>query len=121
MGKSFAITSSRMHCGPRIGFPGFEERNTGVDVATGSLAGVRVVKPLVGATEKITSTHNSDILFGFVLSGEMNLGVNNMQTLTAGTAFTVPPEMAYTIDKVSEDLEWLEVTLPGAFNTEIVQ
>jgi hypothetical protein len=50
----------------------------------------------------------------------MRLGVGQLQTLKAGTAFTVPPAMPYTVGDASADLEWLEVTLPGVFDTSIV-
>lgn len=101
--------------------PGFKTRNTGIDVATARYAGVNVVKPLSAESGHCESSHDADILFGFVLSGELELGVDELQTLQAGSAFTVPPGMDYSIGRVSEDLTWLEVSLPGAFKTRLNQ
>ena len=41
------------------------------------------------------------------------------QTLVAGDAFVIPPDMACLYSAPSEDLELLEVSLPGDFETHL--
>jgi hypothetical protein len=41
------------------------------------------------------------------------------QWLVAGDAFVIPPDMACLYSAPSEDLELLEVSLPGEFETHL--
>ena len=65
--------------------------------------------------------HTSDILFTFVMEGGMTLlGENGAShRLSPGDAFVVPPDMVTTYSEPSDDLELLEVSLPGAFETHL--
>jgi quercetin dioxygenase-like cupin family protein len=63
--------------------------------------------------------HDSDILFGFVMGGQMTLCGEGKDPyrLSYGDAFVIPPGMATTWADPSPDFELLEVSLPGAFAT----
>ena len=100
--------------------PGFEARRTGVDVATGGVANVKVARPLDGDAGAVTS-HDADILFTFVLEGSMRLRASGReaQDLRAGDAFVVPPRTRIAYEQCSADLELLEVSLPGGFETTV--
>jgi len=55
------------------------------------------------------------------MQGEMKLIADGQdsQLLLKGDAFVVPPDLRYQISNVSDDLELLEVSLPGEFKTKI--
>ncbi len=100
---------------------GFDCRETGINEATGGVANVVVVKVAVGCNSSapITTQHNTDILFNYVLKGSMTLtGEDNYaHTLEPGDAFVVPPAYNTQYSACSDDLEILEVSLPGVFDT----
>ena len=100
--------------------PGFEARETGIGAATKGVAGVQVARRVSSAAIPTTS-HDTDILFGFLRAGSVTLGVEGQpdHALTAGDAFVLPPHLAVAVREPSEDLEILEVALPAAFATEI--
>lgn len=96
---------------------GFIARDTTINDATKSVAGVQVVRRGTGAPE--WSKHDADIHFTFVMEGTMILegeGKDPYQ-IEAGDAFVIPPHMATRYSAPSDDLELLEVTLAGTFNT----
>ena len=98
--------------------PGFQARDTTINAHTDGVAGVHVVRP-VGTAPEWTS-HDSDIHFSFVMSGSLTLEANaSRQLLAAGDAFVVPPGLKTRYSEPSEDLELLEVSLPGTFNTHL--
>ena len=98
--------------------PGFKSRDTGMNVATNGVASVEVIKPTLGGTQ--TTTHDGDILFAFVMEGSLQLTADGheSQIVKQGDAFVVPPGLPLTWTKPSDDLEILEVALPGTFNTQ---
>ncbi|ASM73153.1 MULTISPECIES: cupin domain-containing protein [Roseobacteraceae] len=100
----------------RIG--GFQSRDTTIAAHTDNVAGVHVVRRGTGAPE--WTSHNSDILFTFVMDGTMTLEGEGREpyNLEAGDAFVVPPAMQVRYRDPSDDLELLEVSLPGAFTTQ---
>ena len=100
--------------------PGFEHRDTGILDATNGVANVQVARWQGGETA--TSSHDCDILFHFVMSGLMRLEVEGQEasTLTAGDAFVIPPGKQSSFKECSDDLELIEVALPGAFKTQLV-
>lgn len=119
---------------------GFEHRDTGINKGTNGVANVQVARmsPATGteslATDSSVGTsvrssdqtviHNSDILFTFVLQGSMSLegDIDDMQeshNLNAGDAFVIPPDAPVRYQHRSTDLELLEVSLPGAFDTRV--
>ncbi len=92
--------------------PGFAARDTGIAANTGDVAGVRVLRP--DGTPTGPFAHGVDIHFTFVLSGRMVLqadGANH--DVGAADAFVLPPGERAQYSDLSEDLELLEVTLPG--------
>ncbi len=99
--------------------PGFVARDTGIAANTGGVAGVQVVRPDGAASP--WHSHDCDIHFSFVMAGAMRLEGEGqeMQDLAAGDAFVIPPGMKVRYSDPSEDLEWLEVALPGQFATNV--
>lgn len=98
--------------------PGFEARDTTINDSTKGVASVMVVRPIGAAP---ATRHDTDILFTYVMSGEMTLAGEDQAScrLTTGDAFVVPPGMSTRYEDATTDLQLLEVTLPGNFSTEI--
>jgi quercetin dioxygenase-like cupin family protein len=97
--------------------PGYQSRDTTIAEHTGNVAGVHVVRK--GDGTPTWTRHDSDILFTFVMQGQMLLEGEGRTpyALEPGDAFVVPPGMATRYTDPSDDIELLEVTLPGAFTT----
>lgn len=102
--------------------PDFEARDTTINENTKGVASVMVARPS-GKVEPVWTRHDGDILFNFVISGTMVLEGEGKEPyrLEKGDAFAIPPRMATRYSDPSDDLQLLEVTLPGPFNTEVVQ
>jgi quercetin dioxygenase-like cupin family protein len=66
--------------------------------------------------------HDGDILFAFVIRGGMTLHGEGKDPyrLERGDAFVIPPGMATRYADPTEDLELMEVSLPGNPPTRIV-
>ena len=96
---------------------GFEARDTGISTGTQGVAGVQVARPAFGTPD--WAQHDADILFTFVMDGTMVLEGEGRDPvhLSAGDAFVIPPGMATRYAACSDDLELLEVALPGQFTT----
>ncbi len=99
--------------------PGFIARDTTINDATKSVAGVQVVRR--GEGEPVWTNHTADIHFTFVMEGEMTLEGEGKEPfrLSAGDAFVIPPNMATRYADPSDDIELLEVTLAGTFTTNM--
>ena len=99
--------------------PGFRARDTTIAKNTKNVAGVQVIQP--DGTAAKESWHCADILFTFVMEGTMTLfgEYKDPFDLKPGDAFVIPPNMKTTYSNVSSDLELLEVSLPGVFETFI--
>jgi quercetin dioxygenase-like cupin family protein len=97
--------------------PGFVARDTTICDNTKGVAGVMVARPDGAPT--VWTKHDTDILFTFVMAGEMTLEGEGKDPwrLAAGDAFVLPPGMATRYADPTPDLELLEVTLPGRFTT----
>lgn len=102
--------------------PGFEARDTTICDNTQGVASVLVIRPLSNAAPAPApwTRHDTDILFSYVMRGHMSLEGEGKEPfrLSPGDAFVVPPGLATRYAEPTEDLELLEVTLPGRFNTE---
>lgn len=100
--------------------PGFEARETGIGVATRGVAGVQVARRIPGTPVPATR-HDTDILFGFLRAGSTTLRVGGTaeHVLSAGDAFVLPPSLIMSFGEPSDDLEILEVALPGVFFTTV--
>jgi len=101
--------------------PGFIARDTTIAENTGNVAGVQVVRLSDPKPDEIPTEvrHNSDILFTFVMDGTMTLHGEGKDPyrLEPGDAFVIPPGMATRYADMSDDIELLEVSLPGVFET----
>ncbi len=100
--------------------PGFAARDTGIADATGGVAGVQVAR-FAGPDGPPASSHDTDILFTFVMEGAMTLeGADSAShPLTPGDAFVIPPATKTRYTECTDDLELLEVALPGVFETSL--
>ncbi|KAF7197481.1 hypothetical protein HII31_01291 [Pseudocercospora fuligena] len=101
--------------------PGFEARDTGVGVGTKGVATVRVARPDGSKQEGVVASHDSDILFTFILTGSCTLHGEGQgaHALTEGDAYTLPPDHKTSLTDLSSDLSLLEVSLPANFETKI--
>ena len=97
---------------------GFEARETGIAAATAGVASVQVART-AGPTDGQVTSHTSDILFTFVLSGSVTLRGegHGAQALTEGDAYVIPPDLRTSLTDASADLQLLEVSLPADFET----
>lgn len=97
----------------------FEYRDTGINEATKGVASVHVARFLnKGIPPKLIS-HDTDILFAFVMQGQMELAAHGQerQFLSKGDAYVIPPDLKHKISNCSANLELLEVSFPGDFKT----
>ncbi|MGV6812652.1 MAG: cupin domain-containing protein [Brevirhabdus sp.] len=99
---------------------GFTCRDTTICDNTKGVAGVLVVRKAEGEAPWVT--HQGDILFTFVMEGRMVLEGEGKDPypLEPGDAFVIPPGMRTRYSQASDDLELLEVALPGRFETATV-
>jgi len=99
--------------------PGLVARDTTISAATKGVASVQVARR--GQGEIPWASHDTDILFGFVMGGSVVLEGEGQEPspLTPGDAFAIPPGMKTRFAQVSDDFELLEVSLPGNFATQI--
>ncbi|MCH2078144.1 MAG: cupin domain-containing protein [Rhodobacteraceae bacterium] len=97
---------------------GFTSRDTTIAEHTKGVASVHVVRAGEGRSE--WATHDADIHFSFVMSGEVTLEGEGQKdaALSAGDAFVIPPALRTRLSSPSADLEILEVALPGSFATK---
>jgi len=96
---------------------GYEARDTTIARNTQGVAGVEVLRR--GRGEPGWVRHDADILFTFVMEGGLTLEGEDQDAvrLAPGDAFVVPPGMRVRYADPSEDVELLEVSLPGVFDT----
>jgi quercetin dioxygenase-like cupin family protein len=100
--------------------PGFISRDTTIGENTDGVAGVHVVRRGDGAP--VWTRHSGDILFTFVMEGELTLEGEGKEPyrLSPGDAFVIPPGLSTRYTDPTDDIELLEVALPAAFTTEAV-
>ncbi len=93
--------------------PGFVARDTTIAANTKGVAGVQVIRRGPGMPDWVR--HDADIHFTFVMAGAMTLEGEGQppHRLSPGDAFVIPPGMATRYADPTDDLELLEVTLPG--------
>ena len=99
--------------------PGFTHRDTGIGHGTKGAANVQVATFDGGETAE--TSHDCDILFTFVMDGRIVLHGEGQAPadLVPGDAFVIPPGMKTRYADCSDDLELLEVSLPGNFGTKV--
>jgi quercetin dioxygenase-like cupin family protein len=88
---------------------GFDACELGIAAATRGLASVQVLR--ARAPVRHVLRHGADLLFHFVLRGQLTL--DDEHRLTAADAFVVPAGRRFVWSDGSADLELLEVALPG--------
>ncbi len=100
--------------------PGLVARDTTIGENTKGMASVLVVRK--GSGDIPWVRHDGDILFGFLMDGTMTLQGEGQpdHSLTPGDAFVIPPGMKTRFSSVSNDLEFLEVSLPAEFETRAI-
>ena len=93
--------------------------DTGINKATKGVASVQVARPGSSAPDQKVISQDADILFVFIMQGNMDLKADghDSQSLYEGDAYVMPPDLIYQITNCSDELELLEVALPGDFNT----
>ena len=93
---------------------GFVARDTTIAENTKGVAGVQVLRRGDGVPD--WAAHDADIHFTFVMAGTMRLEGEGREPVevTEGDAFVIPPGMKARYAAPSDDIELLEVTLPGA-------
>ena len=98
---------------------GLTARDTTISANTKGVAGVKVYRPDGGDIP--WSSHDADIHFSFVMQGNVTLEGEGKDPyrLERGDAFVIPPGMQTRLSTPSDDLEVMEVTLPGEFNTRL--
>lgn len=101
--------------------PGFEFRETGINKSTNGVASVQVARITKAIDQQVQISHEADILFTFVMTGSFELLASEHESseLSAGDAYVVPPNLDYQMQNCSEDLELLQVALPGDVKTVI--
>ncbi|MEO0485736.1 MAG: cupin domain-containing protein [Pseudomonadota bacterium] len=119
-GQSFVHhTADRAVWAPH-GIPGFESRDTQVAHHTKDAAGVHVLRRGQGAP--VWTRHDCDIHFSFVMAGGFTLEGRGRDPvrLSAGDCFVIPPGVATRYADPSQDIELLEVTLPGRVAIDVL-
>jgi quercetin dioxygenase-like cupin family protein len=96
---------------------GFESQDIGINDATQGVAGAHVVRS-VGGNETPVIAHEEEFLFVFVLNGKLSFSKDSeTQELEPGDSIVIPRDTRYALTNCSDDLSFLEVTLPGTFTT----
>jgi quercetin dioxygenase-like cupin family protein len=117
-GQKFVHNQASEATWQKFRLPGFVCRDTTICENTKGVASVQVVKPSDGKT--VWSSHEGDILFNYIMSGGLTLegeGVES-QILGKGDAFVIPPGMRVKYSDAMQDLELIEVSVPGEFKTQ---
>ena len=96
---------------------GFVSRDTSIAENTKNVAGVHVIKKGEGVPD--WAAHDADIHFTFVMKGAMILEGEDRDAvaLEKGDAFVIPRGMKTSYSEASDDVELIEVSLPGTFRT----
>lgn len=99
--------------------PGFEYQDLRMNEGTEGLAGAKVIQSS-GINQPQCCQHKAEFVFIFILHGELILCIDGVtiEKLKDGDAFVLPETLSYTIIDRSNDLKFLEVSLPGIFLTD---
>lgn len=99
--------------------PGFTSRDTTIAENTKGVAGVHVLRRGDGRPD--WTCHDADIHFTFVMAGRLTLEGDGQGAfdLAPGDAFVTPPGLRTRYADPSDDVELLEVILPGRVATTI--
>ncbi len=100
---------------------GFRARDTGVLAATDGVGSVHVVRPREGVSATPEIRHDAELVFLFVLGGGLTLRCEGhaAQRLGEGASAAIPAGMWHAFVDCTEDLELLEVCVPGDLVTTV--
>lgn len=88
---------------------GGEAQATDVGDATGGIAEARILRP--GGGDMISvSPHDGELVFGFLLAGNVTLEAGGSHQLGPADCFVLPPSMPWTLAEPSRDFRLLHVT-----------
>jgi mannose-6-phosphate isomerase-like protein (cupin superfamily) len=102
----------------------FEYRDLGIKNATGGKVVAHVIRSAAGkAFSSQPHLHRTDFQLVYILKGwiEFEYEGQGIVRLEAGSCVYQPPEIRHRELGHSEDIEMLEVVLPGNFETEEVE
>ncbi|WP_170605019.1 cupin domain-containing protein [Ruegeria arenilitoris] len=118
-GQRFVYNQAKDAVWQQFRLPGYICRDTTIAENTKGVAGVQVVRR--GQGDPVWTSHDTDIHFTFVMNGEVTLNGEGRDPfrLEQGDAFVIPPGMFTKLDEPTDDVELLEVTLPGTFETTL--
>ncbi len=101
----------------------FEYRDLGLTAATGGRVQAHVIRPAAGAEfSSQPHLHRTEFQLVYILKGwiEFEYEGQGAVRLEAGSCVYQPPGIRHRELGHSEDLEMLEVVMPGTFDTELV-
>ena len=101
----------------------FEYRDLGIQQATGGRVNAHVIRAAAGTDfSNLAHFHTTNFQLVYVLKGwiEFEYEGQGVVRLEAGSCVYQPPEIRHREVGHSEDVEMLEVVMPGDFKTEEV-
>lgn len=102
--------------------PFFEYRDLGIREATGGMVGAHVIRAVPGEeSQPLWHTHRLEFQMVYVLKGWVRFEYEGQGKvlLRAGSCVHQPPGIRHREVEHSDDLEMLEITMPGAFPTAL--
>lgn len=94
---------------------GFESRDTGVEGATGGVAGASTVRRASRANDRTRVAHDAELAFWFVTHGALTLDCagHGAERLEVGDAAAIPGGLPHALIEATDDAQLLEVTVPA--------
>lgn len=97
--------------------PGWEHRETAIEVATSGLASVRVVRPTETGTA-LTGSHDGDLCLFFILTGEAELEFGEQtHTVAPDDSIALPRHHEWTLTSTTSDFAALQVSVSAEEET----
>ena len=96
-----------------FGDTGFEQRPTGLGAASSGLADAFVLRP-GGKRDLPLTSHDKELLFGFVMEGAATLAAAERVELGGGDAFVIPPGQGWGVENADPEFQLLIVNSPAA-------
>ena len=121
--RDFIVTHAREASFTRGLRSFFEYRDLGIEHATGGRVDAQVIRAAAGAAfASQPHLHKTSFQLVYVLKGwiEFEYEGQGVVRLEAGSCVYQPPQIRHRERGHSEDIEMLEVVMPGQFETEEV-
>ncbi|CAF1493027.1 unnamed protein product, partial [Adineta ricciae] len=98
--------------------PGFEYCDTGIGNATKNLGSVKIIRSR-GNLQSQLCKHQAEFVLIFILTGQLLFRINEqaIHKISDGDAFVLPESHSYAFVSASDNLQFLEISLPGTFST----